>query len=291
MLTTHLLYESVGRCRRQLVEKYIFVLFFFLMQASSQETFRLEHKFEKGKTYRYKDFITSKVTQEMMGTETRVDTKNDFVHRIVVDSVTENGNAILILSLDSARMSIQQKKLDTTIIVNEIIGKRKKIMLSKLGEVLQKVMIDKIKIGNEMVGDVTNETISFPIFTDKELQIGDKWKSTSNDTIDFMGSKIAVKTNTSYKIAKKETKLDHECLKIEYEAETESEGKTTMQGVELYIESSGDIEGVIYFDPNAGLIIYEETETDESTTLATSGPQAMMIPITQTSKLVRTIVK
>lgn len=271
--------------------KFIFVLFFFLMQASSQETFKLEHKFENGKTYRYQDFITSKVIQEMMGTETRVDTKSEILHKIVVDSVADNGDALLIVSFDSVRVSIQQKKLDTTFVVNEIMGKRKKINLSKLGEVSQKTVIDKIKFGNQMGGDLSQEGISFPIFADKELKIGDKWKSTSNDTIDLMGSKIAVKTDASYKIVKKETKLDHECLKIEYEAETESEGKTTMQGVELYIESSGDIEGVIYFDPKAGLIIYEEAETDESTTLATTGPQSMMIPITQTSKLKRTIVK
>lgn len=274
----------------QLVEKFIFVLFIVLMQASAQETFKLEHKFEEGKTYRYKDFVTSKVIQEMMGTETRVDTKSEFVHKLVVDSIADNRDAVLVVSFDSVRVSIQQKKLDTTIIVNEVIGKRKKITLSKFGEVLQRVVIDKIKMGNEMAGEVVNEAISFPIFTDKELKIGDKWKSTSLDTIDLMGSKIAVKTNASYKIVKRETKFDHECLKIEYEAETESEGKTTMQGVELYIESSGDIEGVIYFDSKAGLIIYEEAETDESTTLATTGPQSMMIPITQTSKLKRTIV-
>lgn len=271
--------------------KFIFVLFFFLMQASSQETFKLEHKFEKGKTYRYKDIVTSKVTQEMMGTETRVDTKSEFIHKLVVDSLADNGNAVIIASLDSARVSVQAKKLDTTMIVNEVIGKRKKILLSKLGEVLQKTVIDKIKMSNQMGGDVSQEAISFPIFADKELKIGEKWKSTSNDTVDFMGSKLAVKTKASYKIVKKETKLDHECLKIEYEAETESEGKSNMFGVEMYLESSGDIEGVIYFDPVLGLIIYEETETDESTTLATTGPQSMMIPITQTSKLKRTIVQ
>ncbi|MDP2209927.1 MAG: DUF6263 family protein [Bacteroidota bacterium] len=271
--------------------KFIFVLFFFLMQASSQETFKLEYKFEKGKTYRYKDFVTSKVTQEMMGTETRIDTKSEFIHKIVVDSVGDNGDAVLIVSFDSVRVSIQQKKLDTTIIVNEIIGKRKKNVLSKFGEVLQKAVIDKIKMGNQMGGDVSQEVISFPIFTDKELKIGDKWKSTSLDTMDLMGSKIAVKTNASYKIVKKETKLDHECLKIEYEAETESEGKSDMFGVEMYLESSGDIEGVIYFDPKTGLVIYEEAETDQTITLATTGARSMMIPITQTSKLKRTIVE
>lgn len=273
------------------VKKFTFVLFFFLMQASSQETFKLEHKFERGKTYHYKDIVSSKVIQEMMGTESRVDTKSEFVHKLVVDSVSANGDVVLIISFDSARVSLQQKKLDTTIVVNEIIGKRKKITLSKLGKVEHKVVIDKIKLGKDMTGEVINEAISFPIFTDREIKIGDKWTSTSIDTVEMMGSKMPLKTNASYTIAKKETKLGHECLKIEYQAETESEGKTTMQGVELYIETSGDIEGNIYFDPKAGLVIYEEVETDISTTLATTGPQSMMIPITQTSKLKRTIVK
>lgn len=271
--------------------KFTIILFFFLTQALSQETYKLEYKFEKGKTYYYRDVVTSKVTQEMMGTETRMDTKSELVHKLVVDSVADNGDAVIIASLDSARVSVQAKKLDTTMIVNEVIGKRKKFLLSKFGEVLQKAMIDKIRIGSQMGGDLSQESISFPKFTDKEFKIGDKWKSTSLDTIDMMGSKIGVKTNASYKIVKKEIKFNHECLKIEYDSETESEGKTNMYGVEMYLESSGDIEGVIYFDPAVGLIIYEETETDESTTMATTGPQSMMIPITQTSKLKRMLVQ
>jgi hypothetical protein len=64
-----------------------------------------------------------------------------------------------------------------------------------------------------------------------------------------------------------------------------------MQGMEFFIDGSGKINGTIYFDAKAGLVVYEETNSDGETNMALTGEQQMIIPITQVTKTVRTLFK
>lgn len=257
----------------------------------SQDTYRLEYKLELGKTYRYKDVIKSKVTQEVMGQETRVDSKVEVMHKVFVDSIYENGIYSLVVSFDSVRANISTKQFDTTIVIHGIAHKKKDYEVNNLGRIIRKSTLDKIILGGQLSENVTQQNIEFHVFDDKEIKIGDKWATTTHDTLDVMGSKLLMSTNSKYKIAKKENKFDRECLKIEYESESESEGSINFQGQQLYFEVSSDAEGYFYYDIARKIMLYDKSETEATTTLATSGQGAMMIPIMQKISLERTIVE
>ncbi|RCK73042.1 MAG: hypothetical protein IGBAC_0241 [Ignavibacteriae bacterium] len=267
------------------------LILLFSFSVFSQEIYKLSYNFEQGKIYRYQDVIKSKTTQEVMGQEIRVDTKAEMMHKIIVDSVLENGNYLITISFDSIRAQIISKQMDTVLSLKEIPAKRKKIEVDKFGNIVNKEGRDKIVIGGQLADEILQNKIELHILSDKELKIGDKWETTVYDTTDIMGTLIVTKAKNKYKLIKKENKFDKDCLKIEYETEAESEGNIKMQGEQVYFESSVDVEGILYYDLSSKLIIYEEADVTDNTSLATSGPRAMIIPITQKSSFTRKLVQ
>lgn len=269
----------------------LFIIPFFISSIYSQDIFKLNYFFEKGKVYRYLDEIKVKSTQEMMGREMRMDTKIEMLSKFNVDSVLENGNYILSIEIDSMRMEISSKVMDTVISSKNVSALNRKIEIDKFGNIINKKKTDKIALGTMIMDEMMPDKFELHIFSDKDLKIGDKWETVSYDTIDAKGTKIVSKTKVVYKLLKREKKFERDCLKIEYEAETESEGKVDMAGQELYVEGDVSTEGVFWFDNLEKLLVYEEADVTDNTTLAHTGENALIIPITQKTKLVRKLIK
>ena len=267
------------------------LLLLFITSLSAQDTYKLEYKFEKGKTYRYLDLTKTDMTQEMMGKEMKIKSESNIVNRLIVDDVTENGNAVLLISADSMKVFSSTPMGDTTIVLSELIGKRTKVILSNLGKIEYREIVDSVKITGRAAGAAQRESIQFPKLSDKVVKIGDVWTATTQDTVNQMGGKIAVIGNYEYTLLGQEKKDDCNCLKITYTGKTTTEGKASMQGMEFFIDGSGKINGTIYFDAKAGLVVYEETNSDSETNMALTGEQQMIIPITQVTKTVRTLFK
>lgn len=274
--------------------KKISILFlcslFIFSLTIAQEFYKLTYNFVPGKEIKYLEVIKVKSTQEMMGREMRVDTKMDVLRKINVDSVLENGNSILSVSIDSMRIEISSKEMDTVISTRDLATMKRIIEIDRLGNVVNKKKKDKATLGTMAMNEVADK-FELHIFSDRDLKIGGKWETVLYDTTEVKGTKLLSKTKATYKVLKKENKLERNCLKVEYELETESEGRIDMFGQELYLESNVSSEGVFWYDIEKNLIVYEEADITDNTTLATTGQGNMIIPITQKTKYVRKLVE
>jgi hypothetical protein len=266
-------------------------LFLFTGGLNAQDTYKLEFKFEKGKTYRYRDDAKTDMTQEMMGKEMKIKSEVNTVIRLVVDDVIKNGDAVLLISADSIKVFSNTPMGDTAMILNDLMGKRTKVTLSNLGKIENREIVDSVVITGRAAGMAQRESMQFTKFSNKAVKVGDTWTATTEDTVDQMGGKISVTSNYEYKLLGQEKKDDRNCLKITFTGKTTTEGKANMQGMEFFIDGSGKTSGTIYFDPKAGLVVYEETDNDSETNMALTGEQQMIIPITQVTKSIRTLIK
>jgi hypothetical protein len=267
------------------------ILILSITFAYAQESYKLEYKFEKGKTYLYKDFTTGDITQEMMGREIKMKNESNAVIRIVVDNVAKDREATLLVSADSLSVFSSTPRGDTTMTMNEMIGKRTKVILSSTGKITKIETIDSIKLMGRAMGGAQREGIKFAQLSDKPVKIGETWTSSTQDTVNQMGGKIVVTGNHEYTLVGKEKKDGYDCLKITFTGKTTTEGKASVQGMEFFIDGSGKVNGTFFFNPKAGLLIYEETNTDSETNMATTGEQSMIIPITQVTKSIRNLLK
>jgi hypothetical protein len=180
------------------------VLFLFIVSLKAQDTYKLEYKFEKGKTYRYLDLTKTDMTQEMMGKEMKIKSESNIVNRLIVDDVTENGNAVLLISADSMKVFSSTPMGDTTIVLSELIGKRTKVILSNLGKIENREIVDSVKLMGRATGAAQRESIQFPKLSDKVVKIGDIWTATTQDTVNQMGGKL-VTMSTRFSDKKKRT--------------------------------------------------------------------------------------
>ncbi len=270
------------------MKKYIYFLaavftVAFLSASSlfAQESFNLNYKFTKGKTYLYKNETTSNMTQEVMGREMKFDNISNDVVRFLVNDVASNGDADLTFSLDSAVVKTSMMGRDTTLDVSALLGKRVKATITPLGEVKNFEEVDSVSVQNRFVSISQVVNSFFARLAGKEIKTGDSWNGTVIDTIKNFGGAIIDTTDYVYTIAGKENKLGHSCVKIPFTSNLKLSGNGNMQGMELYINGTGKATGTIYFDAEDGLLVYQESNMDNNMTMATSGAQSMVIPITQ----------
>lgn len=274
-----------------LLVSMVLINILFVSTSVGQESFKLEYKFEKGKTYRYKEVSTGKMTQEMMGREMKMSSEGEKVIKFIVGDVSKTGDINITASTDSIKIFSSTPMGDTTIYPIELLDKRIEVTFSKKGKKISEKIIDSIKSANRIVSMAPNEPIKFPILPDDATEIGKTWNSLTVDTLNRMGGEVLNTTDIELTLVGKEKILGYDCLKITFKGKTETEGKASIQGMELMIEGSGKVSGSFYFDPKLGIVVYEETEIDTETTMATTGEQAMIIPITQLAKNTRTLLK
>lgn len=259
---------------------------------NAQEKAKLEYKFEKGKTYIYRDETIGDITQEMMGREMKLKNESKTVIRIKVEDTDKDKKSTLIISADSVIVRSLSQMRDTTITVKELEGKRTKIVISNLGKILNRETIDSVKIGSRMAAMANREAISFPELPAGPIRAGEKWKSTRVDTTspDNSGQMIVTK-DIEYTFVGKEKKNNIECYKISFTGTSSTEGKFNMQGMEFYIEGSGKINGSFYFDQKLGLVLESENTTESEMTYASVGENPMTIPVTQKILSKSTLIK
>ena len=261
------------------------VMFFFNSNIFPQGSVNLQYNLPQGKTYLYKTDMDNSITQEMMGQEIKILNNIHSITRVVIDSITENGNMNVLVSADSAIVHNVMQGKDTTMSLNSLIGKRSKIVVSKFGEIISKGMLDSLDSNAGMMGasilqGASNLYMKLP---GKEIKEGDSWTSTKVDTVESMGGKIIINSDYTFTLGNKEDKNGISCYKIPYASTIASKGKATMQGFEFFIEGNGKMTGNLYLSADNGALVSNESKNENEMTLATTGQQNMVIPITQSS--------
>lgn len=247
----------------------------------AQETYSLQYKFEKGKVYRFGDTVTVNSTSEMMGQEMKSTSRSLSVTRAVVDDIQSDGATVFVMSSDTMSVAVKSTRGDTLIVPKEMIGKRTRVTVSRLGKVSNRETIDTIKLTGtiRLVGQ--RETMRFHAFSSKPVKLGEKWTSTRSDTSDAMGGKTVVVSTVEYTLAAKSKKAGKECLEIDFAGKMSITGKGSMMGMEIFVEGSGTTSGAVFVDPKTGLPLLEESKTEMETTAALTGQQNMTIPSSQ----------
>lgn len=250
-----------------------------------QEKIDLKYKMPEGKTYLYKTVINSNVTQQAMGREMKFNSDVHTITRVLIKSVDDKGNLSLLVSPDSVTVHSNARGRDTTISLNDLIGKRTKLVISEYGDVLSKSMIDTLTEKAKMMGSSIMQSISsfYAKLPGKEISEGDNWKQTKTDTIDSMGGRMVVTSDYKYNLKGKENTNGIDCYEIPFTATLSTTGNANMSGMQFYIEGKGKMAGTLYISAADGSVVKEEGKNENEMTLATTGNQKMVIPVTQSS--------
>jgi hypothetical protein len=254
-----------------------------------QEKVLIKYKMDKGKVFLYEDVVDGKGTQEMMGQEMKSTQYSRSINRWAIENVLADGSIVVVMSADSMVTRVKNQRMDTTITPKEMIGKRRKVVLTPRGVVTERAVIDSVNIEG-MRGMAGRDGGRYHQFSPDPVAVGGKWTASILDTVESMGGKMYNAATMEYTLTGKEQKLGHECLKITYAGTTTTNGKGAMRGMEVFMEGSGKTAGTVYWDPS-GYSVYEEATVDMDMNLAITGQQAMTIPTTSSNKITKTLLK
>lgn len=256
----------------------------------AQSNYKLQYKFQKGETYLFSNSVITNVVQQAMGQEMKIDITADAIQKIVAEDQLD-GNMVLITSLDSVVVSTKMPMRDTTMNLINFKDKRTKVILDPTGKVVKKEILDSLGQDAQQFEQLNNQALKFFELPKEEVTSGSNWSSDDIDTMNVMGGDIILTTHTDYTLAGEEEKSGFKCVKITFTGTSTNEGKTKMMGMDLFIEGTGKTSGNLFFDPVKGILILAEVQSDNEMTMATTGEQKMIIPITQSSKITQNYLK
>jgi hypothetical protein len=261
----------------------VFALLFTSMQIFAQDTYNLNFKFEKGKTYFYRTTANIEVVQNMMGQEINIKVESKSKMRLDIADATASQFDI-ITSFDSVYSKSSDPMGGEDKISNgeNIVGKKTKMIYNQFGKKLQKITIDAVAAGNDMT-NMGNSNLLFQL-SEKPVKTGDVWNVSSTDTTKTgEDGKMIIKSDTEYKLEGKEKVNGADCLKISFKAAMKIEGNMTQQGMSIVMEGTGKTTGTYFFDYAKGLMLTTDSGTNIDMTAAIPD-QNITIPITQTMK-------
>jgi hypothetical protein len=252
--------------------------------ASGQETFLMEYKYVKDKTYRYREEMKFESVQEINGQEMKAAGSTMSLIAMTVTGISDAGDITFSTSLEDMKVSTKMGSMDTTMVMKDILNKKVQTIISRKGKIIDQKMIDTVNMGNNLM-DGTKSLLSsykeFVIFPDSIKKTGDTWKDERTDTT--KGTEMVNTSHLVYTLLGTEIKNDHTCVKAGFTGKTEIGGKMTQMGMEFFMEGTGEINGTVWFDKDSWIVISKETTTDQDMTMALTGQMQMTIPITSTT--------
>jgi hypothetical protein len=258
------------------------ILFFLSLNIHAQGSYNLQYKYEKGKNYLYNFDMTTKMTQEAMGKQMKIDSDIHNLLKFHVDDIVANGDIQLTASLDSAVVKSNMMGKETNMNLSDLIGKRVAIVITKLGESKSSTMIDTIDEKYKNMVPLAEELKQFfQKLAGKDIKIGESWSNSDIDTIKNLGDGVIKNLDMTYTLSGSENKNGYDCFKIPSAGKFKISGKANLQGMNFTVEGDGTISGTLFLEKKSCVIIESDNTMSIEMTLATSGQQSMVIPITQ----------
>jgi hypothetical protein len=272
-----------------MLKKISLMLVVFTFYCFAQEGGILQYNLVKGKTYKYAIESIMKSSQEMMGRENVSDIVTTAKVVLEPQEIDENGNMVIHGYFAENVTKIHSTMIDTTLDTKEMLGKKVKIVMTKLGKAVNVTAIDsfpKLRLMGAGLGDPTSTFKRLLLqLPGKELKTEDNgWTRTSTDTMASGPGQIFVTDSSQYKVLGKELKSGFECLKVGSTGKYSIEGKGSQMGADFVITGDGKREATFLFAPKEGLMVAVESNDDSETTIAVTGQMSMTIPQTTTNK-------
>ena len=266
------------------------ILFFMSLNLHAQEAYSLKYKYEKGKSYQYNYDMTSKLTQEVMGKEIKVDSDIHNILTFNVEDVT-GGDINFVTTIDSAVLHNTAMGKENTMDLTDLIGKRCSVVMSDLGVVKNSSMIDTLDEKYAHMAPISEELKQFfTRLSSKDVKTGGSWNYQDVDTIKNLGDGVTRNLDVTATLAGKETMLGISCLKIPFTGKFKISGKANLQGMDFTVEGDGTISGTMYLGSKSKVMVERDLTMSIEMTLATSGQQSMVIPITQEIATKQTLI-
>ena len=258
---------------------------------AAQDKTLVEYRYKAGSSYRYKTLSDYEMVQEMNGKEMKMSAASTTILKMEVTEVSPEGNMSFINTYEEMKVGIKNSMMDTTMEQKDIVGKRGRVVVNKLGVEIKKEVIDTIKMQGMLTGANSLLTSGLMRLPGHPVALGEKWVNDQVDTLNIGDGNTVTRSHTEYTMVGSELKNNRECYKFSFVSRSETAGKMTQQGMEIFIEGDGDTMGWVWVDIKEAILICKESISNQDMTYAMTGQMKMSVPSTQKITLTYSLVE
>jgi len=252
---------------------------FIAARANSQD---VAYKYELGKPYKYLLEFNSDVIQEMGGQTMNATVEGTAAVVLTHDKRTDDGNLHLQLLFENA-LVIAESPQGMQTFGESLKGNSIGLTIDPTGKPLDQDSITFKPEAQDM--QVVSELFSmFPILDPTKLSVGGSWERARTDTIGEGDNTMLRKRNFHFEVKEAKMVKERNCLAINAKRITETTGKMSRGGMELRVSGEEKSEGVIHFDPAAGIIIDMILNETGEQIIQDTGGSSMKVNITSRGK-------
>jgi len=256
------------------------------------DSYTLKYKLKQGKTIKYVALSQMRQKIDIMGGEQVTTTKGNVQFRIKSEG-EKDGNWVYTLTIDAFELDLKNQEIDSTLRnPTGLVGKRIRKVVDPFGDQIESVELDTIRLAPPFA-QFFNSRAEFLMNLPKgKLSQGDTVTTADVDTIVTANGSVVSTANMNFVLQGKEKKLGHKCLRIAFQGKVNLEADQLFyQGtVEYSLKGEGTIEGLLYFDPKKGQLVFAESQSQMDMNAEVTD-QYMTVPISQTSSSTVTLVK
>lgn len=251
-----------------------------VMNTGAFAQYKLEYKASGSTPVRYKAHTTLETIESMMGQQAKVSVKSD--QSISMTSKKDGPDIVYDITVDSSNNIALMPNGDTTKTSSPTVGQTKETRVHPDGDVVSSRWLDSA-FAKTQAGETKDFGSFFFRLPDKEVNTGSTWTQNKVDTVQTGGGEgsIVVTTNSDYKLVDKETVEGIPCVRITFTGQVGLKGATSYQGIDFAINGSGTISGTALFDYTHGKVVRLTGNSSQDLTMASTGQQAVTIPMSQ----------
>ena len=262
----------------------------FLLTGIGLSQYKLEYKATGSTSIHYKAHTTLENSETMMGQEQKVSVISD--QYITVNGVNDGEVLLFSTVIDSGENLAIMPTGDTNRTPAPSMGKVKETRIRADGEELSSKWADTA-FANSQSGQMKELSSFFFKLPSSSVGVGATWSQEKIDTVNTPGSQgsIVVNTNTTYTLVGEKSIDGIDCVQIQFTGKVKLKGAASVQGMDLAIDGSGTIDGTSFFDYNGGKVVKITGTSNQDLVMASSGENAMTIPMNQQTQYELAIAK
>jgi hypothetical protein len=258
--------------------KKLVAILMIMLSGSVMAQMKLEYK--PSAPLHYKAHASLKTTQTVMEQVSSFSILSD--QFMSVESKRSDDELVYSITIDSSENYAILPNGDTNAIASPLVGKIKETRIYPDGEEISSRWLDTA-FAQTQAGQMREFGSIFFELPAKAVQTGDTWHQDKADTVGIPGGngKIIVDTGTDYKLVGEEEVEGIPCAKIEFTGKVKMNGSADIQGMDMTINGKGSITGSALFDYTDGKVVKIDGASEQDFTMASSGENAMTIPMSQ----------
>jgi len=258
----------------------VIILILIAGVVKAQDKVKVDYRYEPGKTYHYRMESSNSFIQELMGQENKGTTGINQDGVFSVESVDNDGLISGSFTWQNFTTTTKMMQIDTTIAMNDYIGKKSNISITPKGKILV-ISSDSANVLTGIPGSSVGTMLFFLKLPEEMLAVGDTFSSRSIDTTyDQKNNQTITEKIRKSKFENIEKASQGELIYIfKYEEQTSSSGTIETMGMEMYQETEGTEKGTVRISGN-GILLSQQAVSDKDMSLVLTGQMGMTIPMT-----------